>query len=404
MFKLLLAIGLCSSSSAFAQKIFDEPLKPLAVTLTADFSLVNTPGQTGAEIGRKDLGQGMIDAEYFSSVGTMAYKADDGSNVSVQVKIEPRGMRRRRDCTWKPLDVNPVLKQSDELLKGNKGSLEMSTHCTGQDRIRGLYNEYFNYRLKNAFDIPAFQVRLAKVTYVDTQNKMASVTEPAVFMESKKNLGHRYDGEAMKLTKEEEKIAPTAEEIQVGSWARFYGDSFVPRMTERYRVYKKYQAALDKTPMTMKQAIVERFSKALINSYDVVEQYMLNTFAWQFDNGAVTMVEYDFDDASPNGGWNANTLQDVYNRYARSLGLTDLNGYNTKRTDAQKKADRDEALKVIEATLAHYEASGLAQEMNDWKEREFSPSSHKNAADNSVKAMKEILANPAKAFAFVKGL
>lgn len=404
MFKFLLAVGLCSTSSAFAQKIFDEPLKPLAVTLTADFSLVNTPRQTGPEIGRNDLGQGMIDAEYFKSVGTMAYKADDGSNVSVQVEIEPRGMRRRRDCTWKPLDVNPVLKQTDELLKGNKGSLEVSTHCTGQDRIRALYNEYFNYRLKNAFDVPAFQVRLAKITYVDTKNKMASVTEPAVFMESKKNLGKRMDGEAMHLTKEEEAIPPTAEEVQVGSWARFYGDSFVPRMTERYRIYKKYLAALDKVPMTIKQAMIEKLSKSLVSSYDVVENYMLNTFAWQWNNKAVMMVEYDFDDASPGHGWSSNTLQEVYGRYARSLGLSDINGYNSKRTEAEKKADRDEVLKTLEAILAHYEASGLEQEMNDWKEREFSPSGHKNTAENSVKAMKDILANPAKAFAFVKGL
>jgi hypothetical protein len=403
MFKYLLALGLCSSLSAFAQsKFFDEPLKPLNVTLTADFSLVNTPRQTGAEIGRTDLGAGMIDADYFASMGTLSYVDESGKTVSVQVKVEPRGMRRRRDCEYKPLDVKPLSPPHDQLLEGVLGSLEMSTHCRAKERLQALYNEYFNYRLKNSFNVPAFKVRLAQVTYVDTKGKFSTITMPALFLESKKNLGERFGGEAMHLTKEEKKIPPTEEEISVGSWAQFYGDSFVPRMTERYRIYKKYAAAVDKVPLTPAQVFRDKLSRALISNFDVMQNYLLNVFAFQYKSGAVTLVEYDFDEATLGGGWNDDGLMEVYGRLSKALGYQDLTEYNAKRGDAGKKADREEILRIIEESLRHYENSDLEKEILRFKRPEFDPSSVKKLAEDTVKALREILANPNKAFSFIK--
>jgi hypothetical protein len=403
MLKYLLALGLCSSLSAFAQsKLFDEPLKPLAVTLTADFSLVNTPGQTGAEIGRKDLGAGMIDAAYFASTGTLSYVNESGQTISMPVRVEPRGMRRRRDCEYKPLDVKPLSRPHDELLEGVLGSLEMSTHCGGEEQLQALYNEYFNYRLKNSFNVPAFKVRLAQVTYVDTKGKFSTITRPALFLESKKNLGKRFDGEAMHLTKEEQKIPPTAEEIEAGSWAQFYGDSFVPRMTERYRVYKKYAAAVDKVPLTPAQVFRDKLSRALIRNFDVTQTSLLNVFAFQYKSGAVTLVEYDFDQANLGDGWDANALPEVYARLSKTLGYPDLSDYNARRSDTDKKADREEILRTIEESLHNYESSGFEAEAGQFKQSEFDSSSIKKLAEDTAKSLREILANPDKAFSFIK--
>jgi hypothetical protein len=225
---------------------------------------------------------------------------------------------------------------------------------------------------------------------------------PALFLESKKNLGKRFDGEAMHLTKEEQKIPPTAEEIEAGSWAQFYGDSFVPRMTERYRVYKKYAAAVDKVPLTPAQVFRDKLSRALIRNFDVTQTSLLNVFAFQYKSGAVTLVEYDFDQANLGDGWDANSLPEVYARLSKTLGYQDLSDYNAKRSDTDKNADREQILKTIEESLHNYESSGFEAEAGQFKQSEFDSSRVKKFAEDTAKALREILVNPDKAFSFIK--
>lgn len=394
------AISSVSNAAMATSKLFDEPGKPLAITLTADFSLINTRNQTGPEIGRTDLGYGMIDAKYFSSQGTLTYKNEAGQDVQLAVAIEPRGMRRRRDCDYKPLNIDLAQKPTDELFAGTSTSIEMITHCS-TSRINDIYLEYFAYRLKSAFIAPAFRVRMAKFTYVDTKGVLPTVTYDGFFMEPKKDMAHRFDAKVLRLTPQEEAVPLTSSEQNQASWARMYGDSFVPRIAMRQRIYAKYLKLSPLVALSLREIMHEKLGTELVSNSDVTQESLVNVFPIQYKSGAVQMVEYDFDSvyiAAPSA---ANFLYEVFSEYARGLKLGSIADYKAKRTPAEKQADQAEVIAGSREILAAYQASGFDAEAAAFTNPGYDTTQARTSAATAVTELTNIINDPANAFAFL---
>ena len=390
------------SNLAIAQvKLFDEPLKPLAVTLTADFKLINTPDQSGAELGRTDLGQGMADPQYFKSAGTLAYKDEQGNDVVLAVEIEPRGMRRRHYCQYKPLDIKFLAQPSDELFKNSTKSVEMVTHCQGESYLNSVFTEYFAYRTKNALVAPSFRVRMADITYVDTTGKFPTVTYPGIFLEPKKGMAKRVAATVFDLTDAEKKVPFSQTEISNGQvWASMYGDSFVPKMMMRARVYNKYIADLGKVGQTLEQAFLQILGRAVVQNYDVSESYLVNVFPIQFTSGALQMVEYDFDGVNFSEPTTSNVLTNAFAEYAKGLKMT-LADYKTKRTAVEKQNDQKEVLAAIDRVLNGYTASGLDGELSSFTDPHYDTKNLSGVLTKVIDKLKAVQADPKTAFSFL---
>lgn len=390
----------CSSYANTQIKLFEEPLKPLAVKITANFKLINTRNQTGAEIGRTDLGQGMIEPKYFSSPGTLSYVDESGQTIKIDVDVEPRGMRRRQYCQYKPLDVKFKNKPSDALFKHAAKSLEMVTHCEGEIYLYQVYNEYFAYRAKSAFLAPSFRVRMANVTYVDTTATFPTVTFPGIFLESKKDMAERVDAKVLKLTQAEEDVPFTALELDAASWASHYGDSFVTKIASRIRIYSKYTSLYRKVPLTLRQIVLEKFAKSLVVSYDVAPTVLVNVFPIQFNSGAVQMVEYDFDEAVLGTFDKTQFLSAVFEEYTDQHNIQ-LATYKSTKTKVQKDADKAEVLATIREIIKSYHDSGLEMELRDFNSPFYQTGSYLNAYSAAEVDLNQILADPDTALAFI---
>jgi len=397
-----LSLWLLLSTSAFAQsKLFDEPLKPLAITLTANFKLVNTPNQTGAEIGRHDLGRGMVEPKYFRSSGTLSYTNEAGRLVTLDADVEPRGMRRRQSCEYKPLDIKLKDRPTDELFKNSAKGHELVTHCRGNDFEADLYTEYFSYRTKTAFAAPGFRVRLAEFTYVDTAGAFPTVTHSGIFLEPKKDMAKRLNAEVIRLTKEEEEVPLTPEELAQASWAIRYGDSFISKIALRSRVYNKYVAIREAAKPGLRDIFLQRLGLSLILNYDTGQQWLINTFPIQFANGAAQMVEYDFDTAQLGDGFKKQVLFGVFNEFASGMNMS-LDQYKMQRPREMIEADKEVVLAAIREAIAAYQASGLEEELRGFKKHTYNADRLLNFLSESLRELNSALDNPNEAFSFLR--
>ena len=97
---------------------------------------------------------------------------DDGSTVSLNAKINARGESRRTVyCAFPPLSVEFTDKSQlkGTVFRGQK-TLKLVTHCKPNKRFEEYTAlEYLAYRIFDAVTPLSFGVRMAEVTYADTE-------------------------------------------------------------------------------------------------------------------------------------------------------------------------------------------------------------------------------------------
>jgi hypothetical protein len=100
--------------------------------------------------------------------GILRYGAD-GDSGSFALKLRTRGIFRLKQCAFPPLRLDLPRRQLDATPFAGQDKLKLVTHCRS-DRAyeRNLLREYALYRVFNALTDSSFQVRLARVTYIDT--------------------------------------------------------------------------------------------------------------------------------------------------------------------------------------------------------------------------------------------
>ena len=129
--------------------------------------------------------------------GTLAYTEADGSVVQIQIGIRTRGNYRRqhRVCPFPPLRLNIRKSEARDSLFHRQDKLKLVAHCrdNSERNEQNVIREYLAYRILNTLTDISYKVRLARVTYIDSEQKDEPRVRYAFFIEHKSRLSKRLD-------------------------------------------------------------------------------------------------------------------------------------------------------------------------------------------------------------------
>ena len=125
--------------------------------------------------------------------GQWAYIDDNGAKHRLQVSIRLRGNFRRDYCELPPLRLNFKKSEVKGTLFAGQDKLKLVAHCRDRsDRYeQNLIKEYLAYRILNMLTDISYRVRLARVTYIDSEKKQQDRVQYAFFIEHKDRLAAR---------------------------------------------------------------------------------------------------------------------------------------------------------------------------------------------------------------------
>ncbi len=181
-------LALCPPSHAAAQDASNfDPLfrdhEPLELRFAANFEGL----------------RGDRDDENDERDGVMAILSEDGS-VDFPVELRTRGRFRlqSRTCRFPPLRLDVPRKRMEGTAFENQDKLKLVTHCREDDRYeQNTLKEYLVYRLYNLLTDHSFQVRLARIAYVDTSGEDDTVERWGFLIESEEALAERLSAEVV---------------------------------------------------------------------------------------------------------------------------------------------------------------------------------------------------------------
>ena len=124
----------------------------------------------------------------------LGYASADGTTLSFEIGIRPRGHSRRdrEVCTFPPLRVNVPKKEVEGTLFDGQDKLKLVTHCRRSPRHdRYVQKEYLAYRMLNSLTDASFRVRPLDVEYVDQDSGATVERRFGFFIEHDKRLAKR---------------------------------------------------------------------------------------------------------------------------------------------------------------------------------------------------------------------
>lgn len=178
-FYLLLLIGLIGPWSYLSAQ--SDPATALAPEDSVMFG-AETPLQVVLYLDMKQIFRKKKDEDYFD--GRFVLLNEAGDSLSTPVCIMARGEFRRNYCSVPPLKIS--FKPATWDLPGwdHLKSLKLVTACRNQGIFEEfLFREYLCYRLYETLTPRSFQVRLARITYIDIQGRYRPLEQFAFFLE-----------------------------------------------------------------------------------------------------------------------------------------------------------------------------------------------------------------------------
>jgi hypothetical protein len=164
---LLSALVLVAGSSAFAQtpqgeitKTYNPPpvfsdVHTLEFTLIAPFKQIRRDRATQTPY----------------RAGVITYAADTGQ-VSLPVRIRTRGIWRKKNCEIPPLLLNFTKDSTKRTTFARVDRLRLTLHCRDNDDYEQyVLQEYQLYRVHRLLSPYSFDVRLARINYVDLEKR-----------------------------------------------------------------------------------------------------------------------------------------------------------------------------------------------------------------------------------------
>lgn len=167
----LVAYALAAPELA-AQRLFKSD-EPLSVTFTTNLrDLLRERDSTKVE---------WHDSE-------MRWIDDDGTEKTVPVRLRARGHFRRQsaNCSFPPIFVRATRDDRDDTILQGSPRVKLVTPCRPNraDYQQYIYSEYLAYRTYQIIDPVHHRTRLAKVTYVDAENRVKPIEVTAFFLET----------------------------------------------------------------------------------------------------------------------------------------------------------------------------------------------------------------------------
>ena len=196
---LAIAWGVTAVAPQQASDSADPPPQPLFDSHEVLRMWLSTDLETVVrDIGR-DLGDNQYEGQQ-EHPATVSYLSTDGDTVAIPVTVETRGhFRRDRDnCNFPPLRVDFRKSDFDDETRqtsifANQNRLKLVLHCQDGRAEYEQYTlqEYLMYRTYNLLSDKSFRVRLAQITYVDTEGRRDSLTKYGFFLEDNDLMAQR---------------------------------------------------------------------------------------------------------------------------------------------------------------------------------------------------------------------
>jgi len=131
------------------------------------------------------------------------FPGPDGQLMRVDVQVRTRGRFRlqRQICDFPPLRLNFPRSQVRNTVFDGQDKLKLVTHCRDGDLVYQQYvlQEYLAYRLYNILTDASYGVRLAWVTYVDSEGRRDPRSRYAFFIEDSDDMAARNGWDVLEV-------------------------------------------------------------------------------------------------------------------------------------------------------------------------------------------------------------
>ena len=169
----------------------------------------------------------------------------DSSTVDENIRIAARGHFRRETCTIPPLLLNFHNETSHKL--SSLGKLKLVIGCgTSSADEQLILKEYLSYKIYNLLEEKSFRVRLVRVNYHDTRNKLKPFSQYAFFIEDDHDMAERNGCEkkdkAQYLSESTNREMMTM--VAVFEYMISNGDWSVPNNHNTKLIFKKNEQSL----------------------------------------------------------------------------------------------------------------------------------------------------------------
>ena len=133
----------------------------------------------------------------------LRFDGPDGTEVVLDIGVRTRGKFRlqRSTCGFPPLRLNIKTGQAKNTVFEGEDRLKLVTHCQdGRSQYEQyVLQEYLVYRIYNLITDLSFRARLARITYVDTENDRDTLTRYAFLIEDEDLLAQRVGWNALQV-------------------------------------------------------------------------------------------------------------------------------------------------------------------------------------------------------------
>jgi hypothetical protein len=143
------------------------------------------------------------DQESEEHPGTFSYVDVDGNSVELEVQIRTRGKFRlqRSTCGFPNLRVNFKKSQVENTVFHNQDKLKLVAHCQNNrdEYEQQTLLEYLIYRSFNLLTDLSFRVRLAQITYIDTEEDDNPLTKYGFLLEDEDLMAARNGWQVLQI-------------------------------------------------------------------------------------------------------------------------------------------------------------------------------------------------------------
>ncbi len=164
------------------------------------------------------------DSEYRPAILTVA--DDEGAARVIDIRVRTRGLYRLENCRFPPLRVNfPRSRVGGTVFDGQNG-LKLVSHCQDRDSDeQNVIEEYLVYRTFNLLTDESFRVRLARVTYADSEDDDDPVVRYAFLIEEAEAMAERLGALYLEIQQASPGNFGTAEAVRVSVFQYMVGNT-----------------------------------------------------------------------------------------------------------------------------------------------------------------------------------
>ena len=119
----------------------------------------------------------------------LSYHVNDSISIHKDIYIKARGVSRKTICYFPPIKLKLKKPAFDSEYQNQVENLKLVTHCKSSESFNQyLLKEYLIYKLYNVISDKSFRVRLMNMNYIDSEEKVKTLTRYAFIIENTKAM------------------------------------------------------------------------------------------------------------------------------------------------------------------------------------------------------------------------